>query len=121
MNRTPFLRRTSLIAAAAAVALADEAKTEVRQAAAEAGRVAGRATDAIADKTRDMAITAEVKSLLARDDQLKALQIDVDTAGGAVILRGPAPSTAARQRATQLAQSVTGVVRVENQLVVQRG
>jgi osmotically-inducible protein OsmY len=100
---------------------AEEIKVEARQAGAEASRAVSQTAEAIGDKTRDITITAEIKTLLARDDQLKALRIDVDTVAGSVILRGPAPTPAARDRATQLAKSVTGVVRVENQLTIERG
>lgn len=69
----------------------------------------------------DVAITAQISTGLARDPELSALKIDVDTKDGVVILRGPAPSQAARERAGMVARGITGVVSVDNQLVVKAG
>lgn len=69
----------------------------------------------------DVAITAQISTGLARDPDLSALKIDVDTKDGAVILRGPAPTSAARQRAGELARGVSGVKSVDNQLAVKAG
>ena len=80
---------------------------------------AGNAADVIGSKAKDMAITAEVKTRLARDSQLSALAINVDTNEGRVVLRGTAPDTAARTQATELARSVDGVQGVDNVLTVQ--
>ena len=92
---------------------AAQAGESIRQEAREAGQ-------AVADKTKDMAITAEVKTLLARDEQLSALKINVDTSAGQVVLQGSAPSDMARSRAADLARSVGGVLEVDNQLQVAR-
>jgi osmotically-inducible protein OsmY len=70
---------------------------------------AGRATD-------DAAITASVKTRLAADDELKALDITVDTSGGVVTLSGVAPNAAAKDRATDIAKVVDGVKDVKNNL-----
>lgn len=96
-----------------------EAGADVKEAARDAGQALKNAGETVADKTRDAAITAEVKTRLARDDGLSALAIDVDTRDGRVALRGAAPDTAARSRATELARSVDGVVAVNNELSVQ--
>ncbi|MET0517392.1 MAG: BON domain-containing protein, partial [Burkholderiaceae bacterium] len=55
---------------------------------------------------------------LAKDSELSALSINVDTRDGRVALKGKAPTLAARDRATQLASAVKGVVSVDNQLVI---
>jgi len=86
--------------------------------AADAARDAGAKTS---DAVRDAAITVEVKAMLAKEPGLSALRIDVDTAGGRVALRGSAPTAAARDRATQLAQAVSGVTAVDNELAVKSG
>jgi len=91
---------------------AREAGRDVRQAATNAG-------DAVASKSRDMAITAAVKARLAGDAQLSALAIDVDTVNGRVVLHGSAPDPVSRGRASDLAGSVDGVVAVNNDLSVQ--
>mgnify|MGYP000650324811 CR=1 FL=1 len=66
----------------------------------------------------DATITAQVNAGLAKDPDLSALKINVDTVNGKVTLNGPAPSTVARDRAETIAKSVTGVTSVNNQLVV---
>ena len=48
----------------------------------------------------DAAITAGVSTGLAKDPDLSAIKIDVDTKGGVVSLNGPAPTAAAKARAT---------------------
>lgn len=106
------------------------AKTEdkARELSADARAAADRAAAATADASakasnsvRDAAITVEVKALLAKDPNLSALGIDVDTAGGRVALRGTAPSATAKDRATELARSVSGVTAVDNELAVKAG
>ena len=66
----------------------------------------------------DPGITTAVKSKLAADDTVKAYQINVDTSGGVVTLTGTVPSSAARDRALQLARETDGVSRVEDRLTV---
>lgn len=69
----------------------------------------------------DIAITASIAAGLAKDADLSAIKIDVDTKNGAVSLMGPAPTAAARERATTIAKSIKGVVSVDNKLVVKGG
>lgn len=76
------------------------------------------AVDAAGDKVADASITTMVNAELAKDAQLSALQIDVDTVDGKVALKGEAPTATAKERATTLAQGVKGVKSVENQLRV---
>jgi osmotically-inducible protein OsmY len=97
---------------------ADEAAADARAAGQDAQQAAGSAMDAIADKAKDATITATINAELAKDSQLSALQVDVDTVDGRVVLRGTAPDTASRDRATVLAQRVQGVKSVDNQLNV---
>jgi len=142
LTLTPLV--ASLVAALALVAcnraeeprtagqVLDQTVSKVEQQAKEAGadlKAGGeKAADAMSDagtKTanavRDAAISVEVKAKLAQDPSLSALRIDVDTAEGRVDLRGTAPTVAARERATQLAQAVTGVTAVNNQLTIVAG
>lgn len=99
-------------------AKADAAGERIAEGAAQvkqdAAQVAGEASRVVADA----AITAAINAELARDDQLSALKIDVDTADGRVALRGTAPSAAARERASALALQVEGVRSVDNQLTL---
>lgn len=66
----------------------------------------------------DAAITTSINAGLAKDPDLSALKIDVDTKAGKVSLHGSAPSTQARDRAITIAQSVKGVISVDNQLTI---
>lgn len=97
---------------------ADQVQAEVRAAGEQAKQSAAGAMDSVAHKTQDAAITASVNAELAKDPKLSALRINVDTADGAVALRGTAPDATSRDRATTLAQGVSGVKAVDNQLTV---
>ncbi|MEO8020687.1 BON domain-containing protein [Polaromonas sp.] len=103
------------------------AKTE--QAAKDAGnamkdaskdaQVAGRkASTSVGEKIDDMTITAKVSGNLAQDPDLSAIKINVDTKDGVVTLNGPAPTAAAKDKATAIAKGVQGVSSVNNQLMV---
>lgn len=146
MTSTPIQRRITLVLATTATAFAlaacgqanegetvgqqiDNAVANTQSAAADAGQEMGQAMEQareaagnMADKAAiaaaDAAITTKVNAALATDDQLRALQINVDTEAGHVTMTGPAPDEAARERATELAGSVDGVIAVNNRLEV---
>lgn len=105
-------------AVASAEKKAAEMKDDVKREGTEAGAAVNRATDAAATKVKDASITTAINAELARDAELSALRINVDTAEGRVVLRGTAPNAAARERAESLAKSVSGVMGVDNQLIV---
>jgi hyperosmotically inducible protein len=84
---------------------------------ADAQQMANQAGQAISDAS----ITTKINAALAADDELKALQINVDTKDGRVVLTGTAPNANAQQRATMLAQAVEGVMAVDNRLVISQG
>jgi len=129
-----ILTMTAVGAVVAAAALAGCSKTEqqearkstgdavatVEQKAKNVGNDASNAAAKMGDKIDDAMITTSVKGELAKDSNLSALKINVDTANGRVALKGTAPSTAAREKATLLAQNVKGVTSVDNQLTVQQ-
>ena len=94
------------------------AETKMEQGAANAEAKAKDATNTAKGAIDDATITAQVNAGLAKDPDLSALKINVDTVNGKVTLNGPAPSTVARDRAETIAKSVTGVTSVNNQLVV---
>ena len=98
---------------------AHEAAEAARLAADAAREAAKNAADQATNKVADALITTSVHAELAKDPALSSLRIDVDTDNGRVALRGAAPDAAARERATQLAATVKGVVSVENQLTVE--
>jgi len=77
-----------------------------------------RATAKAATAIDDSALTAKVKTAMMADPSLKALQINVDTKDGTVTLNGPVESQAQKQHATEVAQGVSGVKSVDNNLTV---
>ncbi|MES2354775.1 MAG: BON domain-containing protein [Pseudomonadota bacterium] len=66
----------------------------------------------------DATITAKIKGGLIGEPQLKAGQIDVSTANGLVTLSGAVMSTQDSIKAQEIAQSIDGVIVVDNRLVV---
>ena len=66
----------------------------------------------------DSAITAQVKTRLLADDKTRSININVDTKGGVVTLRGTAPTESAKERAEEIAKAVDGVQVVANALIV---
>lgn len=95
----------------------EKAKEATREAAADIKQAGAEASD----KVSDAMITTAVNAELAKDANLSATKIDVDTDAGRVELKGTAPSTTAKERATTLASSVKGVTSVDNQLKVESG
>lgn len=73
------------------------------------------------EQLEDAVITAKVTTGLAADKILTASRIQVETQDGVVTLKGPAPTPAARERATEIARNVKGVTSVNNQLSVRSG
>ncbi|CAN7379035.1 BON domain-containing protein [Acidovorax sp. LjRoot129] len=94
------------------------AGNKIEQGTAGAESSAKQASNNAKDAINDATITAEVNASLAKDPDLSAVKINVDTVNGKVTLNGPAPSTVARDRAETIAKAVTGVTAVNNQLVV---
>ena len=71
--------------------------------------------------TRNAALTGKVKSALAADVGLKTLtNIDVDSAGTTVTLKGKVDTEDQKRRAQEVAAAVNGVSSVNNQLTVGR-
>ena len=66
----------------------------------------------------DVGITTAVKSRFAKDDTVKAYQINVDTKDKVVTLRGEVETAAARDRAVELARTTEGVRDVVDVLVL---
>lgn len=97
---------------------ADNAKEEADRAAETAGQKLDNAADAVQDAADSAGITTKVNAALVGDPELSALKIDVDTKDGAVTLSGTAPTQTAKDRATEIAQAVEGVVSVNNLLTV---
>lgn len=77
-----------------------------------AGRSAGTVVD-------DGTITTKVKAKLFDDERLSGFAISVETFQGEVTLTGAVDSEQLKEQATEVAQSVTGVKKVNNLLNVQ--
>jgi hyperosmotically inducible periplasmic protein len=99
----------------------DETITKTEQAGAEIKADAQQMANQAGQALTDAGITTQINAALAADDELKALQINVDTKDGRVVLTGAAPNANAQQRATMLAQAVEGVMAVDNRLVLSQG
>jgi osmotically-inducible protein OsmY len=108
---------------------AAEAKAKTEAAMARAGDALKDATqnaeasgvktaESMAGKADDVAITASISAEFAKDADLSSFKIDVDTKDGNVTLYGPAPTAAARDKATTLAKSIKGVTSVSNKLAL---
>jgi len=97
------------------------AENKMEQSAANAETSAKQAANNAKEVIDDATITAQISAGLAKDPDLSAVKINVDTVNGKVTLNGPAPSIVARDRAETIAKAVTGVTSVNNQLVVTAG
>jgi hyperosmotically inducible protein len=75
------------------------------------------AAQTTAAKPADSTIDDRIESRISKDPTLKSYKVDVSVDNGIVTLTGAVPTEAARRKATQLA-TMTGVSRVDNQLVV---
>lgn len=119
-----------------AVAKTEQAATEAKakaeislEKAGDAMKSATQSAEAQGQKTADSAvtlmddvsITAAISAELAREPDLSALKINVDTKNGNVTLNGPAPTAAAKDKATTIAKAVKGVTSVDNKLVIKAG
>ncbi|MDO8385619.1 MAG: BON domain-containing protein [Polaromonas sp.] len=104
------------------IAKTEQAAKDAGNAMKEAGKDAqasgSQASATMGEKIDDAVITTSVNASLAKDPDLSAIKINVDTKDGVVTLNGPAPTAAARDKATELARQVKGVASVNNQLVV---
>ena len=105
---------TALFAAPAAV-LAQSTTTKDRPAAKSDTAVKA---DTKGSKTPDSVITGKIKSGFVKDKIVRSRNYNVDTAGGAVTVRGKARSQAEADRAIEIAKNTQGVVSVKNEIVV---
>jgi osmotically-inducible protein OsmY len=97
----------------------DNAVSRTEAGAADASRAVKDKTADVAQSVNDATITAAVNADLAKDPDLSALRINVDTHDGRVALYGSAPNESAKMRAEKLAMSEKGVVSVDNKLAVE--
>ena len=95
-----------------------QAGQEMKQAGSDTAAAARDAYHGTERAVKDTTITAEVKSALARDKNVSASSIHVDTVDGVVTLRGNVTSVEMADHAAKLAQQTSGVKSVNNQLLV---
>ena len=74
----------------------------------------------ISESASDAALTAKVKLKFAEDSLLSALKINVDTKDSRVTLTGTVKNELEAKRAIQIAESVSGVERVNSVLTVKQ-
>jgi osmotically-inducible protein OsmY len=105
---------------------ANEVKQNAKQGLDEAARVSKEKSEQLSQKTselskkvEDATITAAIKADIAKDPELSAPRVNVDTHEGKVSLYGAAPNEAARQRAQTIAMNEKGVTAVDNKLAVE--
>ena len=77
-------------------------------------------TERVKENVSDSVITARIKTEFAKDKQVSASSIKVDTDNkGVVTLSGTAKSKAESDKAVSIARSTQGVVSVKNEIQVQ--
>jgi hyperosmotically inducible protein len=92
--------------------------TRAREAGAAIGEKVASGANQAEHALENGALTTKIKSKMALDDSVKALDINVDTADGVVTLTGTVHSQAERTRAVQLARETNGVKSVDDRLTV---
>jgi hyperosmotically inducible protein len=95
-----------------------QAGQKMEQAGSDTADAAKDAYHGTKRAVKDTTITAEVKTALASDKNVKASAIHVDTVAGVVTLNGRVNSPEMAQHAAQLAEQANGVRSVNNQLMV---
>jgi hyperosmotically inducible periplasmic protein len=89
-----------------------------KDAGARVGETVAEGANKVERVASDAALTAKIKSKMALDDTIDAIDIDVDTSGAVVTLTGYVHDAQGRERALQLARETKGVVSVVDQLMI---
>ena len=77
-------------------------------------------TESVKENVGDAKITGKIKTAFAKDKEVSALKINIDTDNkGAVTLKGNVKSQAEADKAVQIAKSTEGVTSVKSELKVQ--
>jgi hyperosmotically inducible protein len=79
---------------------------------------AASTTESAKEYMGDAAITTKIKAEFAKDNQVSAMKIKVDTDHGVVKLSGTAASKEEADRAVAIAQNTKGVASVSNEIQV---
>lgn len=118
-KRSTPLRSTSFILSTTAAALAALALAGCdRGTDSDSTSTAPTTNSTVGTVIDDSAVTASVKAALMANENVRSLDIDVETANGVVQLNGDVTSQAQIDQAVQVARSVSGVREVENKLTV---
>ncbi|MCC7701994.1 BON domain-containing protein [Janthinobacterium sp. GW460P] len=91
---------------------------DAMDAPAKAACVTRNAAGSTKTAVADSVITTKIKADLVKDNDLKALDVHVETVNGVVMLSGFVPSQAQVKKAADLARGVEGVTDVKNGLKV---
>lgn len=97
---------------------ATSAPTASHDAAATSRSGAATGTESVKESMEDAAITTKVKGAFAKDSDVSALKIHVDTDRGVVRLSGNAKTRAEADKAVQIARDTKGVLSVTNDITV---
>jgi hyperosmotically inducible protein len=97
---------------------ANEAAAKISETADKAAVSLSNQGEKTSVAINDAEITAKVKAAVLAEPGLKSLQISVDTIKGVVTLSGSADTQANSDLTKALAGAVSGVVKVENLLVL---
>lgn len=111
MHTTPF-ERFAAIALVSAMALSIVACSK------PADPVAAPPPTTVGTEIDDTVLTASVKSALLADAEVKGLDVKVETRKGEVMLSGFVDNQAQVERATLVAQAVTGVKSIDNKMAL---
>jgi hyperosmotically inducible periplasmic protein len=93
-------------------------RTRARERGAEVGEKVANAGNRAAGAVSDATLTAKIKSKMALDDTVKALDIHVTTNDGDVTLSGYVHSERERERAVALARETSGIRHVTDRLQI---
>lgn len=96
----------------------NDAAEQMEEAGKAAAEYARGSAEKAGDYMSDAAITARVKTALAEADQVSAMDINVETINGNVVLSGVVMSDAERDLAEQLAEAIDGVESISNDIEV---
>lgn len=86
--------------------------------AGPAGTAPGEPSRTVGQTVDDATITSKVKAALLQADEVKGTDINVDTMGGTVTLKGAVESQPQIDRAVTIAKGIEGVRDVKNTLMV---
>ena len=116
ISRTEQAAAETKVKTESTMASAGAALKDAAQQAESSGKKTASKT---VEEFNDLGITAAITGALAKDPNLSAFKIDVDTKSGVVVLKGSAPTDSAREKAGNIAKNVRGVTSVNNQLAVE--